>query len=330
MNEDAFARIAPREAQRRSRGGRIILLALTASLIGACTQGGPAGGQEPPDNVSLAQASGDIPSAQDFAAPGADDGAAVVGAGDSVPHAETDFNDPLEDINRVIFDVNLAVDDYLIGPAAELYVAALPPEVREGVTNVLRNLNSPVIIGNQLLQGDLDGASDATARFLVNTTLGLGGVIDIANYNDGGIPYENEDFGQTLAVWGVPDGPYLVLPLLGPSNTRDTAGLIVDNLADPLTYVLADLDLEWLGYVRTGLSVLDARSRNDEAIDELRASSLDYYAALRAAYRQLRQLEINDQGGGGLGGRVILEGGLPEGYEPSGGSVPSADDFTFE
>jgi|GEM_PF-176720 len=327
MHEDVVLHDGPRRTRRQGCAGRASFTVVTALLIAACSQGNPAGGQEPAGGADVAQASGDIPSAADF---GGEPGAGTSAADGGGVFEETDFNDPLEGINRVIFDFNLAVDDYVIGPAAELYVAVVPPEVREGVTNVLRNLNSPVIIGNQLLQGDLDGASDATARFLVNTTLGLGGIVDIANYNDGGIPYENEDFGQTLAVWGLPEGPYLVLPLLGPSNTRDTAGLIVDNLADPLTYVLADLDLEWLGYVRTGLTVLDARSRNDEAIDELRASSLDYYAALRAAYRQLRELEITDQGGGGMGGRVIQEDGLPEGYQPSGGSVPGAADFTFE
>lgn len=223
--------------------------------------------------------------------------AIAVSACATAPSDEVDIGgiaDPLEPVNRVTFGLNQLVDGAVVRPAAEIYRGVVPELARDGVTNFLRNLRSPVIIANQALQGDWQGVDDATARMLINTTVGLGGVFDLADYNGSGIPFENEDFGQTLAVWGVEPGFYIVLPLLGPSSLRDAGGLVVDTLADPVRIALDDADADELTVARTLATVLDARSRTIDATDELEASSVDYYAATRSLYVQLRQSAIAD------------------------------------
>ncbi|HYE52438.1 MAG TPA: VacJ family lipoprotein [Azospirillaceae bacterium] len=194
-------------------------------------------------------------------------------------------DDPLEPINRGIFWFNEALDVILIRPAAEVYRAVLPTPVQTGIRNVLQNLRSPLTIANQALQGDWKGAEVATGRFLINSTVGLGGIIDVAAKH--GLPYEYESFDQTLAVWGVPSGPYLVLPLIGPSTVRDAAGFGVEFLADPAGHVAEGHHWETeFTYTRAGTSVLDARAGYIEVIDDLRKNSVDYYAAMRSLYRQ--------------------------------------------
>jgi phospholipid-binding lipoprotein MlaA len=205
------------------------------------------------------------------------------------------LNDPLEPLNRTVFGFNEALDAMFIRPLADFYRLLLPPPFREGVHNVLTNLRAPVVLANDLLQGEFDRAGTTTGRFLINSTLGVGGLADWAT--DFGLPYHNEDFGQTLAVWGSPEGPYLVLPVIGPSNPRDAAGLAVDSfILDPFGLMSTlGKDPEWmrtLSYTRLGMTVIDARSQNVEELDDLRKSSLDYYAALRSLYRQYRLSEI--------------------------------------
>lgn len=223
--------------------------------------------------------------------------AVAISACATAPSDEIDVGgiaDPLEPVNRVTFGLNQLVDGAVVRPAAEIYGGVVPELARDGVTNFLRNLRSPIIIANQALQGDWQGVDHAAARMLINTTVGLGGVFDLADYNGAGIPYENEDFGQTLAVWGVEPGFYVVLPLLGPSSLRDTGGLVVDTLADPVRIALHDAEADELTVARTVATVLDARSRTLDATDELEASSVDYYAATRSLYVQLRQAAIAD------------------------------------
>jgi phospholipid-binding lipoprotein MlaA len=127
----------------------------------------------------------------------------------------------------------------------------------------------------------------------MNSTIGLGGLIYIAK--DTGLPYQSEDFGQTMGVWGVGQGPYLVLPLLGPSTIRDTAGLIVDSYADPVRIYLFNTDHDSWYYIRSGVSSVDKREELLEAIDDLRRHSFDFYAATRSAYLQERQAMVNDK-----------------------------------
>jgi phospholipid-binding lipoprotein MlaA len=217
------------------------------------------------------------------------------------PEEYADFvetNDPLEPFNRVVFEFNEALDAMLLTPLAILYRDILPPIIQEGTHNVLVNLSEPVVAANSLLQGKPRQAGATFARFAFNTTAGVGGLIDVA---DGmGVPREQADFGQTLALWGTPSGPYLVLPVLGPSNPRDAVGRGVDSvILDPFgllnTVVDVGVDsdfLDILSYSRTGATAADTRARPLEATDELRRTSLDYYAAIRSAFRQNREQTI--------------------------------------
>ncbi|HYD17869.1 MAG TPA: VacJ family lipoprotein [Patescibacteria group bacterium] len=209
---------------------------------------------------------------------------------------KTGINDPLEGMNRGIFAFNNIVDIAIIEPVAKAYNFLLPSFFRDGVQNFMHNLRSPLIVGNQLLQGDLKGAGVATARFIINTTAGIGGLVDVASAQ--GLPYEPEDFGQTLAVWGLGDGFYLVLPIVGPSSLRDTGGMVADGLADPVRIWAHDTDNDWIYYTRVGVEGLDTRARLVRAVEDLRANSLDYYAAVRSAYSQKRQSLIRDEKAG--------------------------------
>lgn len=197
-------------------------------------------------------------------------------------------NDPLEVPNRMFFAFNEAVDFMVIRPIAVTYRYIVPTGVRNSVRNFLRNLRTPVTLANDLLQGDLERAEATFARFLINSTVGLLGLFDIAA--ESGIPYHDEDFGQTLGSYGAGEGFYLVLPILGPSNLRDAGGRIVDLLLDPLTY-LAPTEV---GLGRAALTGVDFRSRNIDELDALKADSLDFYARIRSLYRQNRESEINN------------------------------------
>jgi phospholipid-binding lipoprotein MlaA len=198
-----------------------------------------------------------------------------------------DTNDPFEGSNRFFFGVNQVLDELLLRPVSVVYRAVLPDFARNGVRNFLNNLNSPVILANDLLQGETDRAGETILRFGVNSTIGIGGLIDVAKDLDH--PYHDEDFGQTLAVWGVNDGPYFYFPLMGPSSARDFTGFVVDRGLDPLTYVnWGDDDLEYVPVARTVLNVIDLRSRNIETLDDIERSSVDYYASIRSLYRQSR------------------------------------------
>ncbi|TVR78276.1 MAG: VacJ family lipoprotein [Rhodospirillales bacterium] len=209
-----------------------------------------------------------------------------------------EINDPLEPFNRVVFEFNQAFDTMLLKPLAIFYRDILPPPLTRGIHNTLNNLRSPVILFNDLLQGRPDRAGTTLARFMVNTTLGVGGVHDAAT-NLGWERHE-ADFGQTLAVWGLGEGPYLVLPFLGPSNPRDAVGLGVDStVLDPLGFIniaVSDPDtaLKVFNYSRTGTYAVDRRSRVIDALDDLERTSLDFYAALRSAVRQSRRSFIEE------------------------------------
>jgi phospholipid-binding lipoprotein MlaA len=200
--------------------------------------------------------------------------------------AQDDANDPLEPFNRTIFSFNELIDLMLLEPVSIVY-GHLPSPVRTGVRNVLDNLRSPVILANDAMQGEGDRAGVTLARFMINSSLGILGLFDMATAF--GYPKHQEDFGQTLARWGTGEGPYLVLPLLGPSNARDTVGIVVDGFAlDPMAY-LAPTDVRIGRYATDGV---DTRYRLDPAIRDLRQNSIDRYAAFRTVYRQRRAAEI--------------------------------------
>jgi len=212
------------------------------------------------------------------------------------PDIYADDNDPIETINRFTFAFNGAIDFFVLQPAAATYRFIVPDPVQNSVTNALRNLQSPVILANDLFQGEFGRAETTTMRFVINSTVGVLGLFDVAE--DWGYPRHDEDFGQTLAVWGVPNGPYLVLPVLGPSTLRDAVGLGVDSLLDPYGYILeyaTGLSDDTIFYIllgRRALEGIDARARNFELIENLKADSVDYYSRVRSLYLQNRQSEI--------------------------------------
>jgi len=216
----------------------------------------------------------------------------VPGESADVYDIEDDDNDPLETVNRFMFAFDLTLDVFILKPAAATYRFLLPVVVRDSVRNVIRNLRSPVVLANDLFQGEMERAETTTMRFLINSTVGVLGLIDVA---DGwGYPHHDEDFGQTLAVHGAGEGFYLVLPIFGPSSLRDGAGLVVDTFLDPLTYVGRIYDIEDELLVRTAVGGIDTRSRNIEAIDDLQRDSIDFYARIRSLYRQSRANDIRN------------------------------------
>lgn len=200
-------------------------------------------------------------------------------------------HDPYEATNRKIFAFNLSIDRTFLRPTAERYQTYVPEPVRDGVHNVLDNLNSPVVFANDVLQGEGTRAWQTARRTVVNSTLGLGGLIDVASRM--GWEGHEEDFGQTLGVWGVGEGPYLMLPLLGPSNPRDAFGQGADVALDPTTWVRIKQHIWWMAG-RKYLTILDTRARNLEALDDIERDSLDFYATVRSVYRQHRASEIRN------------------------------------
>ncbi len=196
--------------------------------------------------------------------------------------------DPLETPNRFIFALNEGLDVMVIKPAAATYRFLLPNMVRDSVRNFIRNLESPVILANDVLQGELDRAETTVMRFLINSTAGVLGLFDVAA--GWGYEYHDEDFGQTLGSYGAGEGAYLVLPLLGPSSIRDGAGLVVDSFLDPLTYLVSQEIL----LARRGVKGIDTRSRHIETVEEIQRDAIDFYARVRSLYRQHRQDAIQN------------------------------------
>lgn len=200
-------------------------------------------------------------------------------------------NDPYEPANRAVFVLNQQLDQTFFRPTVQRYLS-LPEEARDGVHNFLRNLAAPTIFVNDLLQAAPRRAGSTAARFFINSSLGLGGLFDPATRM--GLDYHGEDFGQTLSVWGIGEGPYLMLPLLGPSNPRDAAGLAIDTFVlDPTNYVHFKQHLYW-DAGRQYLNFLDLRAQTFDTLQGIERSSVDYYAALRSLYRQLRDSEIRN------------------------------------
>ena len=163
--------------------------------------------------------------------------------------------------------------------------------MRDSVHNFLSNLNAPVIFANDILQGETKRGAQTMGRFVINSTAGVGGLFDVAA--KAGVPQHSEDFGQTLAVWGVPEGPYLVLPLLGPDPPRDATGQVVDYLFDPTTYLRYKQHI-WWSAGRQAVRLIDIRARNAAIVQGIERGSVDYYASVRSLYRQHRQSEIDN------------------------------------
>ncbi|MFO1039537.1 MAG: VacJ family lipoprotein [Geminicoccaceae bacterium] len=202
----------------------------------------------------------------------------------SAPCRADEVSDPLESWNRAIFGFNTIAYDSAVKPLADLYRRALPVEVRRSVGNFVSNLKLPVVMANEVLQGEFKQADGTFRRFAINSTIGYLGLTDPATAF--GLPRHQEDFGQTLARYGVPAGPYLVLPLLGPSNVRDAVGRFGD-------YLMLDSYLDTEATVAVlGASGLGESERNLAAMADVASSSLDPYASLRSAYDQWRSADI--------------------------------------
>lgn len=204
--------------------------------------------------------------------------------------------DPIEPANRMVFAVNDTVDTFVLQPTAYLYKEAVPDPVRDMVRNFLNWLKSPVVLANDVFQGDWPAAEVTVSRFVANAP--FFGFVD--NASGLGLEYREEDFGQTMAVYGADDGPYIVLPLLGPSNARDTVGMVVDYFLDPFNYVGSsnpldrDPDRTKIQMGRRVMDAVDFRARNFSAINELKQTSVDYYARVRTIYTQRRNAQIHN------------------------------------
>lgn len=203
-----------------------------------------------------------------------------------------DVYDPWEPYNRAVFSFNRGVDYVLLDPVTEVYRFIVPDAFRMAIANFLKNIKSPVYLANELLQGDWDGATLVTKRFIFNTFTGFGGIVDTASWE--GMNYEPEDFGQTMAVWGVGSGPYTVLPFFGPSTMRDGFGMIGDYAMDPINWYAWNHENTDVDTIRMGATVLTVKDQVLDLQKDLRANSLDYYAATRSVWLQRRAVDIND------------------------------------
>jgi phospholipid-binding lipoprotein MlaA len=222
-------------------------------------------------------------------------GCAAQKTGQEVATYEEEFNDPLENVNRKIFDFNQFVDRNAIVPVAKAYRAALPDPVRDSVRDFLYNLREPLVFVNDALQGQFQRAGATMGRFVINSTVGIGGLVDVAGR--WGVPYHEADLGLTLGSWGVPEGPYLVVPILGPSTPRDLGGQVAEGFGDPWNNIVTGnpWTLYWIPFVRGAVSGIDQRSRYIETLADIERTSLDYYATIRSLYRQRRAALIRHE-----------------------------------
>jgi phospholipid-binding lipoprotein MlaA len=256
------------------RPGRVLAVALGLAVCGLLPSGA-ARAQQPAAPAIPPQAA--PPPAAPPAAPVEADGS----------------DDPFEKTNRAIFDFNNQVDKIVLVPVANAYRAVLPEPVRDSVHDFLQNLNEPIIFANDVLQARPDLAATTAARFVVNSTVGVGGLFDVASKAN--LPFHNNDLGVTFAVWGLGDGPYLMLPVLGPSNVRDAIGEGGDAYGDPGNIIASDYHYMWATFARAGTQGVDERSRNIETLADIERTSLDYYATIRSLYRQRRAAEIRHE-----------------------------------
>jgi phospholipid-binding lipoprotein MlaA len=235
--------------------------------------------------------------------------AALAGCASMSEPRDRENNDPLEPMNRAVFNANDAIDTTILRPVAEAYGAVVPQFVRDRIRAFIDNLQEPRIFVNNLLQLRINDAGFTFARFYVNSTLGIAGFFDVAS--DHGLPRQTADFGQTLAIWGVDSGPYLVLPLFGPSNFRDAFGFAVDLYTTPPAHLIAGTTGTWITVGTYVVSGIDLRSRNIETLDQIKANALDYYAQFRSIARQYRDGQLRAARGLAEEPQELLDPGAP-------------------
>jgi len=210
----------------------------------------------------------------------------------TTPVERTSPDDPFEPMNRVVLDVNTSLDSAVIRPVAEFYRDVVPPFVRDRIRLMIDNLTEPRIFANDLLQFRINAAGITFARFVFNSTFGIAGMFDVAKDHD--LPQQSGDFGETLYAWGFDEGPYLMLLFFGPSNLRDTIGLGVDLVTTPPGVFLSGNSGFWIGFATGTVNGMDLRSRNIETLDQIVASSLDYYSHLKSIAQQHRRAVLRD------------------------------------
>jgi phospholipid-binding lipoprotein MlaA len=199
--------------------------------------------------------------------------------------------DPLEPLNRGIFYINNQLDILVLRPVAHAYEDYVPRYARQRIGDMRRNLGTPVTAVNDVLQGELARAGTAVSRFAINVLIGFGGFYDVAARL--GLDHHFEDFGQTLAVYGVESGPYIVLPFFGPTTVRDFAGGFVDGFISPLGYVIPSYN-EWAARGKRAVFLIHGRAATLEETESMEATSLDFYSAVRSLYFQNRDFEIRN------------------------------------
>ena len=210
------------------------------------------------------------------------------------PLAAADACDPFEDLNREVFSFNRQMDRWVFDPITRGYQLAMPEPGRRAVFRAFQNLDSPVILGNQMLQFRVVDSAGTLTRFVINSTFGIGGLFDPAA-DVLQVPRVEADFGQTLARYGSPSGPYLMLPIFGPSTMRDVFGDVVDIVVDPVSYLLGPL--RWWTLVLGGGEGLVVREAHLDELEALEAASIDFYSALRSAYLQNRDAMVREARG---------------------------------
>jgi phospholipid-binding lipoprotein MlaA len=207
--------------------------------------------------------------------------------------ADMQIEDPWEPFNQAMFTFNLKLDEYVLRPVATAYDSVMPDTAQRGVQRFFKNLGIAERLANNLFQGKVEGAGREVGRFLVNTTLGCVGFLDVAD-SAFGWKESPEDFGQTLAVYGAANGPYLVLPFFGPSTVRDTAGLVVDSALNPMNYLLSTVEVIAIKGGVAVASAVNTRSLNLELFEDVDRYSLDLYGAVQDGYMQRRERAIEE------------------------------------
>src|ERR1700722_13126489 len=227
------------------------------------------------------------------------------------PNSPRAPQDPWESWNRGVYKVNVKLDNAIAKPVARTYVRVVPSPIRTGVTNFFANLNTPTVMINDALQGKLLAAANDLGRFVLNTTVGIGGILDPAS--SAGLARNNEDFGQTLGKWGVHPGPFVELPVLGPSDLRDAPARVVDSYTNPRQYIKNS-------YVKYGLYLPDLMDRRAALLplDETLSHAYDPYAFVRDAYLQRRAYLVSD-------GKVSNEDLVDPDADLPAGTAPSDD-----
>jgi len=206
----------------------------------------------------------------------------------------TPIPDPIEPFNRAVFQFNRGVDFLILNPAATACKKILPQFARDSIDSFLSNLASPIYMANELLQWDIKDFDIVLRRFVVNSTLGMGGLIDVAGYH--GLPAPApEDFGQTMGKWGADHGIYVVLPVIGSSSLRDGTGFLVDSYADPFNSWARNTDRDWALYTRGGVAAVNKRAKIGESYNDIMQNAVDPYVTFRSIYKQNRDYLIQDQ-----------------------------------